>query len=258
MSNGSIGSPRQSRSIGEAHRTPATTLVNVSDTERLLSAIGGGALVGNALVRRSLPATLLAIAGGYLVYRGMSGYCPTYDALNIDRTREQPDRVFVQRTVTINQPAKELYSFWRNFENLPGFMGHLESVTIIDDRRSHWVVQAPFGTVEWDAEISEDRPNEFIAWRSTGNSDIEHAGSVRFAASPGDRGTEVTVTLEYKPPAGVVGAAVAKLFGEEPNQQVGEDLRRFKQVMEAGEVPTTEGQPSGRRSVIGTFLSPNS
>lgn len=143
----------------------------------------------------------------------------------------------VRKSITVNRPADEVYGFWRNFENLPRFMKHLESVQMTGDRRSHWTAQAPAGTtVEWDAETTEDRPNELIAWRSVEGADVPNAGVVRFVPAPGGRGTEVHVDLRYDPPAGKLGKLVAKLFGEEPSQQVDGDLRRFKQVLEIGEV----------------------
>jgi uncharacterized membrane protein len=143
----------------------------------------------------------------------------------------------VVEAITINRPRQEVYAFWHNFENFPRFMAHLESVQVIDDRRSHWKARAPGGTgVEWDAETIEDRPNELIAWRSVSDSDVPNAGQVRFRDAPGDRGTEVIVELKYQPPGGRIGALIAKLFGEEPSQQVKSDLRRLKQVLEVGEV----------------------
>lgn len=143
----------------------------------------------------------------------------------------------VNRSVVMNRSVEDLYQFWRNFENLPQFMQHLESVEIIDDRRSRWVAKAPAGTtVKWEAEIIDDEPNELIAWRSVENSDIENSGFVLFEDAPGGRGTLVSVALEYRPLGGVLGAAIAKLFGEEPSQQLSTDLRRFKQLMETGEV----------------------
>ncbi|HEX8089368.1 MAG TPA: SRPBCC family protein [Blastocatellia bacterium] len=141
------------------------------------------------------------------------------------------------KAMTINRPPEEVYRFWRDFQNLPRFMTHLESVQVTEGNRSHWVAKAPAGaTVEWDAEIIEDRPNEMIAWRSLEGADVDNSGSVRFEQAPGGRGTEVRVEIEYNPPGGVVGATIAKLFGEEPEQQLKDDLFRFKQVMETGEV----------------------
>ena len=149
--------------------------------------------------------------------------------------------------LVIDRPPQELYRHWRELTNLPTFMKHLVRIEIQDDRRSHWVAKGPAGsTVEWDAEIIEDRPNEYIAWRSIEGSEVDHAGSVRFEPASGGRGTIVTVEMEYRPPLGTVGAAVSAWFGEDPNQTVKMDLRRFKQMMETGEVITTEGQPAGR------------
>ena len=152
---------------------------------------------------------------------------------------EGADRGIVRtkRSLTVSKSPEECYAFWRNFENLPQFMRHLESVTVIDERRSHWKAKAPAGaTVEWDAETTEDRPNELIAWRSTEGADVFNAGTVRFERAPGGRGTEVRIELQYKPPLGKPGSKVAMLFREEPGQQVMDDLRHFKQVMETGEI----------------------
>ena len=150
--------------------------------------------------------------------------------------------VRVQRVETINRPLEEVYQFWRNFENFPRFMRHLESVQVIDDRRSRWRAKAPAGmSVEWEAEIVQERDNEWIAWRSLEGSQVENSGSVSFQRAPGARGTEVRVQLQYNPPAGALGRGLAWLFGEEPAQQIKEDLHRFKQLMETGEIPLSEG-----------------
>ena len=161
-------------------------------------------------------------------------------------TREAlSEPIRIRKTITVNRSREELYRRWHDFERLPDFMSHLESVQITGPNRSHWSAKAPAGTsIEWDAEVVEDRPNERIAWRSLGGA-VHHAGSVQFHPAPGGRGTEMTVELEYQVPAGTLGAAVAKLFGEEPGQQIQEDLRRFKWLIETGEIPTTENQPSG-------------
>ncbi|HYO94976.1 MAG TPA: SRPBCC family protein [Polyangiaceae bacterium] len=144
--------------------------------------------------------------------------------------------VEVKRAITINLPPHQVYAFWHDFQNLPRFMAHLESVEVLDGR-SRWRAKAPVGmTVEWEAEVVEDRPNEMIAWRSLPGTLVPNQGSVRFMPAPGGRGTEVFVELRYEPPGGAVGAAIAKLFGEEPSQQVAGDLRRLKQVLETGEV----------------------
>ena len=226
---------------------------NVSVTERVIVGVAGGMMTYAAL--RGRRTNLLAlIGGGGLLARAATGYCPMYQALGIDHTQEGAataedfhDRgIHVESSRTIQKPAEELYRFWRNFENLPRFMDNLESVRVLDNQRSHWTVKAPAGrTVEWDAQIINEQANELIAWRSLEGADVDNAGSVRFLPGPGGRGTEVRVVIDYIPPAGRVGFAVAKLFGREPRQQVEEDLRRFQQLMEAGEIPTTRGQPRG-------------
>lgn len=152
---------------------------------------------------------------------------------------------FVSRSITVNRPIEDVYAFWRDLENLPRCSIHLQSVTV-DGKRSHWVAKAPAGrTVEWDSEIVEEVPNEILAWRSLPGSEVQNAGSVRFRKAPGDRGTEVRVELRYDAPAGQAGATVAKLFGEEPDPQLRDDLRRIKQVLETGEVVLSDGSPEG-------------
>jgi uncharacterized membrane protein len=153
----------------------------------------------------------------------------------------------VEKSVVVNRPVREVYRFWRNFENLPRFMDHLEGVTVIDETRSHWIAKAPAGAkVEWDAVIHNEIEDELIAWRSLPGSDVSNAGSVHFTPLGDGSQTEVRVVLSYDPPAGKVGAAVAKLLGEEPSKQVEDDLRRFKQVMEAAEAPGNSRHPAGR------------
>ena len=148
----------------------------------------------------------------------------------------------VKKSIIINATPEEVYNFWHDFENLPRFMKHLERVSATGERRSHWVAKAPAGTtVEWDAEITEDRPNELIAWRSVEGADVDNAGTVTFEAAPGGRGTIVHVDLEYSAPGGIAGTVVATLFGEEPAQQINDDLRRLKQVIEVGEVIVSDG-----------------
>jgi len=149
--------------------------------------------------------------------------------------------IHAKGSCVVNRAPEEVYAFWRNFQNLPRFMRHVESVQELGDGRSHWKVKGPAGMdVEWDATIIADVPNEVITWRSLENSDVDNAGAVRFERAPGGRGTIVKVNLEYNPTAGALGAMVAKLFGEEPEQQLDDDLRRFKQVMEVGEVVVSD------------------
>ena len=226
----------------------------MSDAQRWLAVIGGGPLVLYGLARRSLGGTVLALAGGALVYRGVTGRWPVSAGIDLSRGRisgkSMPGAgpIRVEKAVTVNRSPEELYRFWRDFENLPRFMDHLESVTATDGKRSRWVAKAPLGTmVEWDAEVVDEKENELIAWRSVEGADVDNRGTVRFIRAPGRRGTEVRVSLAYDAPGGAVGAAFARLFGEEPAQQVAADLRRFKQLVEAGEIATTEAQPSARR-----------
>jgi uncharacterized membrane protein len=152
-------------------------------------------------------------------------------------------------SITVNRPAEEVYRYWKDFQNLPTFMFHLESVQPKGDDRYHWVAKAPMGqTVEWDAEVIEDIPNELIAWHSTEDADVPNSGSVKFAPAPGDRGTEVIVEVDYQLPGGAIGDTIARMFGEEPQQQIKDDLRRFKQVVETGEVVRSDGSPDGTAS----------
>ncbi|MBD1849885.1 SRPBCC family protein [Leptolyngbya sp. FACHB-711] len=220
---------------------------NVSEAEKWGSLITGGAMVLMGLSQRSLRGALMAMAGGAMAYHGA-----TADKSLTDKVADAAGLgkgIKVERTVTIiNKTPEELYEFWHNFENLPSFMKHLKSVTVTSPTRSHWVTSAPFGTeVAWDAEIVADQPNKLIGWASIEGSQVDNSGFVRFQPGPPGRGTEVKVVMEYNPPGGVVGAAIAKLFGEEAEQQIGDELRRFKMLMETGEIATTEGQPSGRK-----------
>jgi uncharacterized membrane protein len=156
--------------------------------------------------------------------------------------------VRIEKTVTIERAPEELYDYWRNLTNLPNFMHHLRSVTAKDEAGivTHWVANAPLNnTVEWDAKIVIDEPHSLIAWSSLDNADIENCGMVSFRTATGERGTTVKVVLEYKPPGGKLGDAIAQLFGESPQQQIGDELNRFKQLMETGEIATTQGQSQG-------------
>lgn len=235
MTSGQDIVPNQPQTSNEAS--------SVTDAERWATLIGGGAMVLFGLKQGSLRGALTALAGGGLLYRGVTAQTGIQDAIGMNQS------IKVEKTVTIsNKSPEELYQFWRNFENLPYFMKHLKHVSVINNTRSHWIASAPMGgSVEWDAEIINDQENRLIAWASVEGADIDNSGFVRFQRAPQGRGTEVKVVIEYNPPGGVVGDAIAKLFGEQPQQQIGDELRRFKMLMEAGEMATTEGQPSGRR-----------
>ncbi|WP_013322443.1 SRPBCC family protein [Gloeothece verrucosa] len=190
----------------------------------------------------------MAVAGGDLIDQGLTRQSTIKQAQDtIKRTLGVRQTMKAEKIVTINKPTEYLYNFWHNFENLPTFMKHLQSVTLYDNNRSHWVTKAPLdNTVEWDAQIIKDEPNRLIAWTSVEDSQIEHSGFVRFQPAPGDKGTEVKVVIEYNLPAGAIGETLTKLFGENPKQQIGDELARFKMLMEAGEIATNDGQPSGR------------
>lgn len=218
--------------------------VNVGRRERWISAVAAAAVAAYALRRPRRRAAILPIAGA-LLERAVSGRCAVNQMLGRNSALDEPgspvtsvrrgEGVRVDERIVLNRPRSEVYRFWRNLENLPRFMDHLESVTVLDEERSRWVAKGPAGTrVEWDAAIHREIPNELIAWRSLEGSEVDNAGSVHF--SPTENGdTEVRVVLRYDPPAGKAGAAVAWLFGEEPSLQVAEDLRRLKQVVEATE-----------------------
>lgn len=203
-----------------------------------LSALGA-AFNADEPDRRRLTAATMAVLGVTALDLLCAG------KMSVRGGSERPSRSYgvrVEEVTTINRPIEEVYGFWRKFENLPRFMRHLESVQTIDARRSRWRAKAPAGmTVEWEAELVQDIRDEWIAWRSIEGSGIRNSGSVRFGRAPGARGTEVRVQLEYTPPAGAVGRGIAYLFGEEPEQQIREDLHRFKQLMETGEIPLSEG-----------------
>jgi uncharacterized membrane protein len=193
----------------------------------------------------------MGLEAGYMLYRGATGHCAIYQMMDINRA-DGHQGIQVQRSVTINKPRAELYRIWRNFENLPRFMTHLQKVSVDElggDKRSHWVAKAPLGReIEWDSEITEERENEYLAWSSLPGSLVENMGTVEFADAPAGRGTVVKVSMQYHPVGGSMAAAFAKLFGEEPDVQVREDLRHFKQIMETGEIASVEGQPSGRNT----------
>jgi uncharacterized membrane protein len=162
--------------------------------------------------------------------------------------------VHIETSIAINKSPEEVYAFWRDFKNLPLFMKNLESVTVLDELKSHWIAKGiGAAKVEWDAEIYNEKENELIAWRSLENADVVNTGSARFQKGPTGRGTYVRVIVNYNPPAGKLGATVAQLLRGEPKQLIKEDLRRLKQLMEAGEIATIDGQTSGRAQIEDTM-----
>jgi uncharacterized membrane protein len=233
---------------------------NVAAVERIGSVALGAALVTYGLRRRGPAGIAATLLGGAFLERGATGHCHVYQALGVSTgsaaaVLDRPQRadvtgrsatvnarkaIKVERNVTIQRSAAELYAFWRNFENLPRFMQHLVSVKVLSPTRSHWVAKGPAGmTVEWDAELVNDLPDTLIAWKSLPGADVPNAGSVHFTELPANRGTMVKVEMDVEIPAGKVGLAIAKIFGEDPDREVREDLRKFKQLMETGEITTS-------------------
>jgi uncharacterized membrane protein len=218
---------------------------NISETERWVSMAAGAGLVAYGLTRRRGSRLVVAGLGALLARRGVTGHCDVYKALGFNTAETAADTrqvlggsagVIVEESVVINRPISELYRFWRNLENLPRFMSHLESVERITDTLSRWRAKAPAGTtVEWSAEIINEVPDKVIGWKSIEGSDVVSAGSVNFDEAPGGRGTRVQVRLQYSPPGGKIGDAVARLMGSDAATRIRQDLQRFKQLVEAGE-----------------------
>jgi uncharacterized membrane protein len=228
---------------------------NVGRSERIASLVGGAALVLAGRRQGSWPGLLLAATGAGLLYRGATGKCYAYQKLGIstNHSKEQatiPTRqgVKVDKRLLVNRPAAELYRFWRDLSNLPRVFQHLVSVEELSVDRSKWVARGPMKQqLEWEAEILTDRPNEVLAWRSLEGSQVDTAGSVRFEESANGRGTNVVISLKYNPPGGQLTDYLASWFGSDLQSVIDDDLRKFKSRMEAGEVPTTAGQPRGAR-----------
>lgn len=239
-----------------------SSVVNVHPAERWASVLSGGALAVSGL-SRGKSGVLRTVTGALMIQRGLSGHCLAYELFGV---RTSPSEATIpydlgiraRAAVTVAQPVDKVFAFWRQFDNLPRFMRHLISVEPLAGNRSRWTAAGPGGRkVTWDAEIINEIPGELIAWRSLPGSDVDSAGSVRFRNAPGNRGTEIRVELQYNPPAGIVGAYVARFFGREPEQEISADLARLKQFLESGEVATTEGQPQGGTpsdSAIGKVL----
>ena len=215
---------------------------SLTDAENLL-ALGAGAvlLFVGASRRRSPLGVGLALTAAPLLFRGFTGHWPGASNGDYDNTTNALSGnrgVHVRESIRLEVPVADVYRFWRRLDNLPQFMKHLDRVTETSDGKSHWITSGPAGlAVEWDAEIINEIENQLLAWRSLPGSDVVTAGSVTFDGVRGGRSTQVRVNLQYAPPAGQAGALVASLFGREPSQTVREDLRQFRQLLEAGEVP---------------------
>lgn len=229
----------------DLHDSIARSGRNISDVEKWTSIAAGTGLALYGLSRLKQSGWLFAGLGGLLLRRGVTGHCDVYEAFGLNTAvRSQDTRtalgnsrgISVLEGVTLHRSLEELYRFWRNLENLPQFMRHLDGVEKITDTISHWRAKGPAGVaVEWDAEIYNEVPNKLIAWRSLEGSDVVSAGSVNFDRAASGMATRVTVHLQYSPPLGKVGAAVARLFGADAATEIREDLQRFKQMVEAGQ-----------------------
>ena len=236
---------------------PRATGPTLGELERWGSVTAAAALMVYGASRRSPAGLGLAIAAVPLAYRGLAGHWPQPIASRLHHEHEDTraalagDRgVAVHESIRLERPIHEVYSFWRRFENLPRFMDHLARVTETGDGKSHWVAKGPGGVlVEWDAEIINEVENQVIGWRSLPGGDVTVAGSVNFDSVRGGQSTQLTVRLQYAPPAGRVGAFVSMLAGREPSQTIREDLRRLKQILEAGEVPRAFAPPHTREGV---------
>lgn len=209
-----------------------------ADASRWGALAAGSALAILGLTRRSKTGLALAVGGGLLAVAG-------------SRLNTLPSHLVASSTMQINCSPQQAFELWRNFENLPLFMHHLDSVSVLGDRRSRWVAAGPLGSrIHWDAEIVAERPGELISWRSLPGSDIDVDGYVEFRQAPGNRGTFVSANVIYSPPAGTIGGAIARLLGKDPSFLLRQDLRRLKALIEAGEIPTVEGQSHGPRSRV--------
>ena len=218
---------------------------NVGPTERLVSAAAGAALVGLGLSRRSGGGALLAAVGSGLLLRGTTGHCPVYEATSTSRAKAPG--VLLEESLTVARPRAEAYELWRHFDRFDRFMTHIERVVMTGDKRSRWTAKGPggIGEISWDAETTAMDENTRVAWRSLEGADVDNEGEVRFKDAPAGRGTEVHVRIRYAPPAGALGTAAAKLFNPAFEKIIRDDLRRFRMLLETGEVATTEGQPKG-------------
>jgi uncharacterized membrane protein len=226
-------------------RTPSRWVKSRVGGDAMDLAFLGSAMVGNGNNRTKVAAATAAVAG-ITALDVMCSKQLSQKPFGGTRTVQQYD---FKKVITINRSPEELYQFWHNFENLPRFMKHLKSVTVSGGTRSHWVALAPGGgSVAWDAEMIQDIPNKAISWQSAPDSTVQNSGTVHFLPATGGRGTIIKVDLQYRPPLGALGATFAKIMGESPEHQVMSDLRRLKQLLETGEIPTTEGQPAGRKT----------
>ncbi len=224
---------------------------NIGEKERIASILSGTGMILISMLRPGRWSLASAILGGYLLFRGITGWSILYKLLGINQADEQTRGIQVKRVLTIARPREEVYQCWRDFSELPRFMRHLKVVKVTGMNQSHWVAQGPLGrSIAWNAELTKDDGGREIAWRSLPGSQVKNHGRVEFMDAPEGRGTEVHVTLSYAPPGGKVAAVVAKLLGSDPETEVQEDLHSFRSSLETGEIATVKGQSSGRLSQV--------
>ena len=227
--------------------------VNVGPIQRGASVLAGAALVTIGLRRRTLGGAVLALAGADLLYRGATGYCHVLGALGLDTANRDggtaaPAAVEIQRSLTVQQPREEVYRRWRDPQSQTLVWSHFATITNATDQGAHWRVEGPLGrALEWDTQIVEERDGKLIRWRST-SGDLPNEGTVEFRDAPGELGTEITLRVRFDPPAGRLGEAVARLLDDPPKLVLAKALRRFKSLVETGEIASTERNPSGRTS----------
>ena len=221
---------------------------NISENERLLSALAGAALLGHGLVGKKN--FLETLVGAFFLYRSAAGHCPAYAAIGKTGINFHTKNIAIKTSVTVNKPIAEVYSFWRNLENLPHFMLHLESIQITGEKTSLWKAKVPggLGTVNWESTIVLDQLNERIGWKSNDDALIENAGTVHFKDG-GKFGTEVHAHISYHAPAGKLGEGVGRLLNPVFEAMVREDIKNFKRFIESGEIPTIGGQASGKNKL---------
>ena len=232
-------SPRQEKSSHSEHK------INVGSMERKASMVGGAALAASGLAqlthKKILPGLAMMAAGSMFLYRGKTGHCNVYEKMGVDTAGADVNGLTVEKVMTINRQPREVYDFWHNFENLPRFMKHLDTVQTTGTTKSHWKAHGPGNiSVEWDAELTEDQPGRRISWHSLENSDIPNEGNVEFNEAPAGRGTELKVKIQYFPPGGTAGKVAAKILHGLNEKQVEDDMRRLKQILETGETATSE------------------
>lgn len=223
------------------HQRQSSSQTNVASLERAASIVAGSLLSMYGL-RRPPFGLLLALVGGELIYRGVSGQCPVYKQLGISTTGESEEQ-HVTKAITINRPAADLYHHWHNVESLPSMLQHIEQVEHVDPNHLHWVANGPFGMrLAWDTTVADDVPDSELAWRSVPDAPIAHASNVSFVPAPGNRGTEVRMSLRYRLPGGALGTLAAKALATQVGMFMTDELRHFKQLIETGQIPRNQGQ----------------